>query len=429
MKKLLSIISQPWRVAIFLFLAAGLNYADRAALSSVVPPLRTELGATDVQIGLMGMLFLWTYAVCSPFAGNLADRLSRSRIVTWSLVIWSLVTLFTGFAWSVPVLYALRIALGFAESFYLPAAAALLGDHHGPATRGKAMGLHLLGLNLGVLVGGATAGVLAEHCGWRMGFWVLGGIGIMLAALSPFFIADGPQVWPVTATSLPKPKSNAGQAWLYLLRVPSFHVILFAAITSGVASWIFFSWLPLFFNENFAMNLGAAGLTGVALYKAPVVLGVMIGGPLSDKMARRHARGRVMIKAMSFLLSGPILFLMMGAPSFAVVAVILIVSSTIRAIGSPSEHPIICDVVPSQYRSTAVGILNTAGSAAGGVGVLLAGIFKKELGLSAIFGASSFLYIVAGVGLIVSYYLWVPKDVARAQEQEAHASPASVPVH
>src|SRR6185503_2939087 len=126
----------PWRVAIFLFAAAGLNYADRTALSSVIPPLRQDLGVTDVQIGIVGMLFLWTYALASPFAGNLADRFSRSRIVMWSLVTWSLITVATGLVQSVYLLYVLRIALGIAESFYLPAAGALLGDHHGPATRG-----------------------------------------------------------------------------------------------------------------------------------------------------------------------------------------------------------------------------------------------------------------------------------------------------
>src|SRR5688572_20167968 len=101
-------ISQPWRVAIFLFVAAGLNYADRTALSSVIPPLRDDLGATDVQVGILGMLFLWSYAIVSPFAGNFADRFSRSRIVVWSLVIWSAITLLTGFAQSVFALCVLR---------------------------------------------------------------------------------------------------------------------------------------------------------------------------------------------------------------------------------------------------------------------------------------------------------------------------------
>lgn len=406
-----------WRVALFLFVAAGLNYADRTALSSVIPPLRADLGITDAQIGMAGMLFLWCYAIASPFAGNLADRFSRSRIVVWSLVAWSLVTLGTGLMESVTALFVMRIALGIAESFYLPAAGALLGDHHSSATRGRAMGLHMLGLNLGLVLGGASAGYLAEHHGWRWGFWILGGLGLLLAASSRAFLSDGPQASP-TARPRATP-SVAKEAWLYLLKVPSFHCLILSAMVAGVAAWIFLSWLPLFFSENYGMKLAAAGLAGVALYKGPVFVGIAIGGWLSDKWTERDARGRALIKGLSFIVSAPFLFFFMGAPSFAVIATMMVLSSILRAIGLPSEHPIICEVVPTRYRSTAIGILNTCGSAAGGIGVLLAGIFKKDLGLNMIFGASSFLYVLAGVMMLLAYWFSMAKDMARAEALES----------
>lgn len=86
------------------------------------------------------------------------------------------------------------------------------------------------------------------------------------------------------------------------------------------------------------------------------------------------------MKALSFIISAPFLFLFMGAPTFALVAATMVISSLIRAIGLPSKHLLICIVIPAQYRSIAIGIFNTCGSAAGGVGVLLAGVFKKDLG-------------------------------------------------
>lgn len=414
------ILSEPWRVAAFLFVAAGLNYADRTALSSVIPPLRADLGVTDAQIGLAGLLFLWSYALASPFAGNLADKFSRSRIVFWSILVWSLITVATGLVHNVAFLLALRVALGVAESFYLPAAVALLGEHHGQATRGKAMGFHLLGLNLGILLGGAFAGMLAEHYGWRPGFWILGTMGILLAMTSGSFLSDRPVATKTTQPATTN-SSNPLQAWGYLLRTPSFHCMLVSAMVAGVASWVFLSWLPLFFSENYGMKLGAAGLAGVALYKAPVLLGTGVGGWVSDRVARSNPRGRVLVKALSFLVSCPFLFYFIGAPTFALVATLLIVSSLIRALGVPSEHAIICEVVPSPFRSTAVGIFNTCGSAAGGVGVLLAGLFKKDFGLNVIFGASSFLYALAGVVLLGLYYFFMTRDMERARAYEAYS--------
>jgi len=413
-------ISKPWRIAWFLFFTAGLNYADRTALSSVIPPLREATGITDAQIGIAGMLFLWTYALASPFAGNIADRMSRTKIVLWSLVAWSLVTVFTGFAHNVETIFAARILLGIAESFYLPAAAALLADHHGPATRGKATGFHMLGLNLGLVFGGSLAGLLAEHYGWHAGFWVLGGLGLLLAALSPLFLGDKPdRAAPAVEIPPAKPsKSGASEAWRYCLSVPSFYCLLASAMAAGVASWIFLSWLPLFFAENYGMKLGAAGLAGVALYKAPVFAGVFIGGWISDKVVVRNVRGRALIKGLSFIVSAPFLFLFLGEHSFAVIATAMVLSSGIRAIGLPSEHPLICEVIPARFRSTAIGIFNTCGSTAGGLGVLLAGIFKKDLGLNFIFGASSFIYVIAGLLMFVAYWFYLGKDIARAQQYD-----------
>lgn len=424
-------MSKPWRIAWFLFFCVGLNYADRTALSSVIPPLRESLLITDKQIGLIQSLFLMTYAIASPFVGNLGDKFSRSKIVMYSLIGWSIATVLTGLAHDFTTLLIFRIILGVAESFYLPAAVALLAEYHGPATRGKAMGLHMMGLNVGMIGGGSLAGLMAEHYGWRLGFWILGGMGLLLAAFSTLLLSENktaaatpePNTEPVVA---PKPKESVVlKAWAYCLTVPTFYCILASAMAAGVASWIFLTWLPLFFAENYAMNLAASGLLGVALYKMPVFLGVGVGGWLSDKVAAKNMRGRAMIKGLSFIVSAPFLFIFLETPAFGIVAGALVISSAIRAIGLPSEHPLICEVIPPQYRSTAVGIFNTCGSAAGSVGVLLAGIFKKDFGLGAIFGASSFIYLVAGFLMLLAYWVFIRRDMEKALKYEADTSPAT----
>jgi MFS family permease len=200
--------------------------------------------------------------------------------------------------------------------------------------------------------------------------------------------------------------------------VPTFYCLLASAMAAGVASWIFLSWLPLFFTENYGLALGSAGLAGVALYKAPVFAGIAVGGWLSDRAVRRDVRGRALVKGLTFIVSAPFLFLFIGTPSFAVVAAALVVSGLIRAIGVPSEHPLICEVIPPRYRSTAVGIFNTCGTAAGGLGVLLAGVFKEDFGLATIFGASSLIYVVAGAVMLLAYWRFMHRDIDRAQEEE-----------
>src|SRR5688572_13653972 len=119
-----------WRVTVFLALAAALNYADRSAMSAVLSSVRTEFGVSDVSLGLLGSLFLWSYAVCSPFAGNLADRYSRTKLVIWSLAAWSAVTALMGIATGFTMLLVLRFTLGVAECLFLPSAIALIAELH-----------------------------------------------------------------------------------------------------------------------------------------------------------------------------------------------------------------------------------------------------------------------------------------------------------
>ena len=163
-----------WWIAIVLGFAAAVNYADRAALSAVLPPLRSELGLSDLALGSLGSFFLWSYALGSPLAGVLADRYSRSRIIVLSLASWSLVCGITGFLHTLPQLLTSRVLLGLTECLYLPAATALLAEHHDTSTRGTSMAIHSVGLNMGLVAGGTLAGFLADRFGWRPGFWVLG---------------------------------------------------------------------------------------------------------------------------------------------------------------------------------------------------------------------------------------------------------------
>ena len=405
-----------WRVVAFLACSAALNYADRSALSSVLPALRTEFALTDVQLGLLGSLFLWGYALGSPLAGVLADGWSRRALVVWSLALWSGVTALMGAANGFLALVLLRLGLGLAECLYLPAATALLADHHGPETRGRAMSIHSLGLNFGVVIGGACAGYLAEHFGWRAGFWVLGLVGIALALAAKYFVADGPAA--IASAAAAAPRASLAEAARYLLGVPSYHVLLAKAMLAGVGIWIFFNWLPLYFREAFDMSLGAAGFAGTFMLQISTMLGIAFGGWLSDRAAQRGTQRRMLVQGLSYLVAAPFLLLFLSRPGFAVVTLAVSLFSFFRGVGQANENPTLCEVIPVRYRSTAIGLMNTCATAAGGIGVLLAGVLKSTFGLNAIFAGISLLFVIAGAALVYAYRHWITRDIERANSTE-----------
>lgn len=399
-----------WRVVWFLMLAAALNFGDRSAMSAVLAAIRTEFGVSDVMLGLLGSIFLWSYALGSPLAGTLGDRFSRQRLVVGSLVAWSAVTALMGFATGYPMLLGLRLALGVAECLFLPAAVALIATYHPTSTRARAMSFITIGANCGMVVGGSTAGFFADHYGWRSGFWVLGIAGIVLALVSRPMFPDTP---PAAAT--PTRRVGFLAAARYVFRVPSYYVLLAESMLSGLGMWIFFTWLPLYFRETFQMPLAAAGFAGTFMLQVSVVLGVLAGGWISDRVSAHAPHRRMLLYGCFYLVGAPCLLLFLGQPSFAVVAVAVSAFSFCRGLAQSNDHPTQCEIVPPEYRATGVGIMNACATAAGGCGVLLAGVLKRDVGLGGIFAGISGCFLVAAIVLLVGYRWFIRRDIARAQ--------------
>ena len=414
------ILSQPrWRILGFLCLAGMLNYADRAAFSSVLPPLREDLKLSDTELGLLSSLFLWSYAVACPVAGIMADRYSRSRLVIWSLVAWSVITFLTGATSGLIMLIVLRAGLGVSQSLYLPAGLALIGDHHGPATRGRAFSVHSVALNLGIVVGGTGAGYLAEHFGWRTGFWVLGAAGVVLAVLAHRGFSSGAVTGPAAA-----PRPAVMEVMSYLVRVPTFHLLLAKIMLSGFTIWIFISWLPLYVREVLHLSLGAAGFAGTFILQVSFVVGLAAGGWISDRLSARDPRRRLLMLATCYLAASPFLLMFLGDPGFATVAVGISLFSLLRGMADSCEKPALCEVMPARYRASAIGFMNLLANANGGIGVFLVGFLKSSMSLNTMFACLSVFLLLAGIVSWIGWRYFMTRDMARTREDEASLAAA-----
>jgi MFS transporter, Spinster family, sphingosine-1-phosphate transporter len=142
----------PWLVVALLVPVALLNYLDRQLLASMKFSVMRDLPdiALEANWGAILALFKWVYACLSPVGGYLADRYSRRHVILGSLVVWSSVTWATGHVATYEQLLATRALMGISEAFYIPAALALIADYHTGHTRSRAVGLHQMGIYMGV---------------------------------------------------------------------------------------------------------------------------------------------------------------------------------------------------------------------------------------------------------------------------------------
>lgn len=401
-----------WRLVALLFVIGAINYGDRTAISSVFPLLRTEFGATDVELGAIGTSFLWAYALASPFAGSLADRFSRSRIIAASLAAWSLVTLITAFAGSIGQILASRVILGFAEAAYLPAAIALIADYHSSGSRATAIGFHTAGLTFGLIAGGAGAGYAGEHYGWRASFIVLGIAGLALAGFALFYLRDNTRQAAGATAEPQQPPPPFFESVRTLLSIPSYLIVLSEAMLVAIGTWIFLNWLPLFFKETYNLSLAAAGFAGTFMLQGAATLGLISGGYISDWFAGAQPRRRMLMMAIAYALASPFLLAFLTQPQLVFLNVCIFGFSFLQRMAACNETPLLCDLLAPRFRSTAIGLMNASNCAAGGLGILLAGYLKSTYGLAGIFGGISGIIVVAAILTTVGFKLFLGRDLA-----------------
>src|SRR5690606_14004347 len=106
----------PWLLVALLCVVGALNYLDRMIITTMRGSIVEAIPMTDAQFGLLSSVFLWVYGFASPFAGFLADKFSRSKVIIVSLFVWSLVTWLTSLATSFEQLLATRALMGISEA-------------------------------------------------------------------------------------------------------------------------------------------------------------------------------------------------------------------------------------------------------------------------------------------------------------------------
>lgn len=374
------------------------------------PLLRRDLAITDVGLAAIGSLFLWSYAAASPFAGIVADRFSRARLIAVSLAAWSVVTAATGLVTDSSQLYVLRVLLGLAECLYLPAALGLIADYHGPDTRATALGLHSASLTFGMIAGGVAAGYLGEHAGWRICFFILGCGGLLLALVAGMWLRDVPS--SRTAAEVAEPLRATIAA---LTQVSTYGVVLAEAALIAISNWVFANWLPLYFRETYGLTLAAAGFSGTFAVTAGVTSGVVAGGYLSDRLARGDKRRRLLFQCVFYALSAPPLLMFLGRPPLGIIGAAIFAHGFIRALGSVNELPLLCDLLPAHRRATAIGFMNALNTFIGGGGVLISGLLKAHFGLGQVFCGLAGVVVLASIACFAGYRWVLPRDIARRE--------------
>lgn len=402
MKKALNTQSwYPWVLVGVLWIVAFLNYLDRILLTTMRDPIVGEFSLTDAQFGLLTSVFLWSYGIFSPFGGFLADKYSRRNVIIFSVAVWSLATVWTGYVSSFEEMIAARIVMGISEAFYIPAGLALITDYHRGKTRSLATGLHFSGLYTGLALGG-VGGYIAELWGWRYGFHIFGIFGCVYALLLLFLLHDRKTDDVAIADGQPLGSVRLGASIRSLLNERSYLVLLVYFVVLGIANWLIYAWLPTFLKDRFALGLGEAGISATLYPQIGSFIGVVLGGIWADRWSKANPRGRILVIVLGFTVGAPALIWMSWTSVFVIATLVLLLFGIARGFSDANLMPVVRQVVDSRYAATAYGILNFLSTLAGGLMVYVGGALKDaDIKLSAIYIVAAALLLLGTWALLL----------------------------
>jgi MFS family permease len=272
-----------------LFTVYVFNFVDRSILTILMQPIKEEFRFSDTEMGLLGGLaFALLYCTLGIPIARWADKANRVVIISLSLFVWSVSTVFTGLARNFSELLLGRVAVGIGEAGCSPPAYSLLSDYFEPKRRSTALAIYSMGISGGVFVGLMLGGYVAKLYGWRMAFFVCGLPGVVLALIVRLTLREPPRGFsdptPLVAAEPPPVRDVLRNLW----SKPAFRNLSLAAALQAFVGYGVGS-----FNAAFLMRSHGLTVAETGGYMAIVTVlggatGTYLGGRYADRLSERH---------------------------------------------------------------------------------------------------------------------------------------------
>ena len=408
--------AQQVRVLAVLTLVNLVNYIDRLIIFPLFSLIKIEFLLTDAQLGLLGSVFQFIHSPANLVLGQVADRTSRVKVMTYGVLFWSAATFLSGLAGSYFWLLVARALVGVGEAAYAPAGSAELTATFPQAARARVQGIFNAGMFVGGAAGLALGGMLADSIGWRPAFFVVGAPGFLLAIL----------LWRLPSPPLQRhvERIPVGK----LLRVPAFVAILVSGWFATFAAQAYLTWGTEFVRRYKGFTLAQAGVSLGATVIVAGVLGVMTGAVLADILAKRAAWARAAVVAAGVLIAAPLVWWALLTTSRTAFVALFAAGSFFLSWYHGPVIALIHDLIPDRAHATAVGVayflINVSAPA---LAPWLVGKIADSAGLLAGMQAAVVAQVAGGLlYLLVIYFIRRDGLHHRVLEEYRTASPVAV---
>jgi MFS family permease len=291
-------------VLFILFAVNVCSVLDRTVFSITAPAIATELKLSDGEVGaLAGLLFSAFYAAFGIPIARLADRGNRGVIISASIAAWSLVTMATGLASNFFQMALARIGVAVGEAGATPASHSVLSERFKLTELPAAMAVHSAGAPVGAAIALAAGGFLVAEVGWRWTFVVLGAPALFLAAWVLWRLRHETRIVPAKTD---QPSRRLLPDLAILFGIPSFRWLIVGFAFGAFVVTALVQWLPAYFVRTFEASTREVGFAFAIAYGGGSLIGMLLGGWLGSRMARRDPRWTMWLASASYVAAAPL---------------------------------------------------------------------------------------------------------------------------
>jgi EmrB/QacA subfamily drug resistance transporter len=228
-------------VLIVTTLAGFLSTFMASAINIALPLIESEFHVSAVTLGWIPLSYILAAGAVLMPVGRISDLYGRKRVFVWGTVVFTVVAIASAFSPSALVLIALRVIQGLGAALMFATMSAMVILAYPPENRGRALGLNVAGIYLGLTLGPVLGGIIIHNIGWRSLFYVVGALGMINWALP---------AWKLRGIEWREPKRG---------RFDLLGSVVYALALSALL--LGFSWLPGLLGALLIVA-GVAGLAG-----------------------------------------------------------------------------------------------------------------------------------------------------------------------
>jgi len=405
-------MSYRYRVLAFLFCLSIITYLDRVCISVVGPRMKKDLDLSNEQFGYVLSAFALAYALFEVPTGALGDRIGPRRVLTRVVTWWSAFTVLTGTAANLTYLVLIRFLFGIGEAGAYPNTSIVISRWFPAVETGRAQSFIWAAGRIGGALSPLIVVPVAAAFGWRASFWVMGGIGLIWAAIWYVWFRDFPRDKPgvaveerdyIEATRSFKAHSHS-IPWRAILRSRNMWAVMLMFHFYMYGAYFFTGWLPTYLQDGRQFGEDQMKLFATL----PFVLGAIgcfTGGYASDYLARRYGlkTGRRAVGIVGMGVSSVVMLAAALATNNQTAALLLALGMAFKDLTLPVSFAVCVDIGRSKS-GTVSGAMNMAGQ----LGAFFLGILFGKI-VDATGNYNLPLFLIAFL-LLCSSLLWLVID-------------------